>query len=193
MRTILLLSLVLSASALGIACGSKNSCGGSDTPTAAYKRLYEAVKAKNTENIKNEMSKTTQDFAIMVAQRQNSPAEKVFENGFTATTFAETLPEIRDERIAGCSGAVEVRNSKDNVWEDLPYVNENGNWKLAVGELFGGSFTSPGKGRAAKEKEAANLMGNGAAQANLATDNNSNSVANANFNGTQVEPLANGK
>ena len=140
--------------------GGGGSVPASGSPTEAYKQLYAAVKAKDTEKIKATMSKNTQAFAQMVASRQNSPIEKVFENGFTATTFAETLPEIRDERISGEFGAIEVWNAKEKRWEDLGFVNEDGSWKLAIGEMFGGTFKSPGPGRAIKEQEAANVLSN---------------------------------
>ena len=73
---------------------------------AAYKRLYAAVKAKDSEAIKAAMSKKSLDFAKMAAGQQNKPLEKVLENGFTATTFADSLPQIRDEHVAGDMGAV---------------------------------------------------------------------------------------
>jgi hypothetical protein len=110
----------------------------------------------------------------MVASRQNSPVEKVFENGFTATTFADTLPEIRDERISGEYGAVEVWNAKDKRWEDLGFIHEDGTWKLAIGEMFGGTFKSPGPGRAIKEQEAANVLSNNMVPALPANANNAN-------------------
>jgi hypothetical protein len=154
--------IALAGLALALSCGnsptgssSADSSNG-DSPTAAYKRLFAAVKSKDTEAIKKEMSEKTKSFAESVAARQNTKIEKVFENGFTATTFAESLPEIRDERIGGEFGAVEVYNSKDKRWEDLPFVNEGGTWKLAIGEMFANTFKSPGKGRDQKEKEAAN-------------------------------------
>ena len=82
MRSITLLSLSVIIGIIGIACGSQNppSTGNAtgDTPTAAYKRLYSAVKSRNTDAIKKEMSKKTQDFAGAAAQRQNTPIEKVF-------------------------------------------------------------------------------------------------------------------
>lgn len=145
-----------------LSCGGANPLGGSTngSPTEAYKALYAAVKSKDTEKIKAQMSKKTHEFAQMVAARQNNPIEKVFENGFTATTFAETLPEIRDERVSGEFGAVEVWNAKDKRWEDLGFVYEDGGWKLAIGEMFGGTFKSPGVGRAIKEQEAANALSN---------------------------------
>ncbi len=161
MRTLLFTTLLTGLLIFTLTCGDTQSTPGTNgSPTEAYKQLYAAVKSKQTEKIKATMSKKTHAFAEMAAGRQNAPIEKVFENGLTATTFAESLPEIRDERVNGEWGAVEVWNAKDKKWEDLGFVLEDGGWKLAIGEMFGGSFQSPGKGRAIKEQEAANLMSN---------------------------------
>jgi hypothetical protein len=167
----------------------------SDTPTEAYKRLYAAVKEKNTEKIKGEMSKQSQGFMEAMAGKQNKPVEQVYANGFTATTFSPTLPEIRDERVKGCWGAVEVRNDKDKRWEDLPYVIEDGSWKLAVGEIFSDQYRSPGKGMDLREKEASNTSRGNVPMAPNPIANVSDSNANANsspapkYDGPQVEPL----
>lgn len=157
--------------AWAIGCGSTSNgdpcyAPSGETPTAAYKRLYAAVKSKDTEAIKVEMTEDTINLASVVSQRNKTPIEKVFENGFTATTFADSLPEIRDERVNCNMGAVEVWNAKDRLWEDLPFVLVNGKWKVAFGELFKDTYRSPGKGRARKEAEAAN-----AARANEPTVN----------------------
>jgi hypothetical protein len=180
---ILLLALLLSVlGLLGLACGgsgTENKAAGTDvggSPTETYKTLYAAVKGKNLDTIKQQLSKQTLDFATAVAQKQNSPVEKVLENGFTATTFSENLPEIRDERIDGPNGAIEVWNSKESKWEDLPFVKEDTGWKLAVGELFKGTWKSPGKGRALREMEAANAI-NGGSQPRL--ESNSNTASNS--------------
>ncbi len=130
-----------------------------ESPTEAYKLLYAAVKSKDTEAIKRQLSKRSIEFGQMAAQQQKSTPEKVFENGFTATTFSETLPTIRDERVNGDMGAVEVWNSKDSRWEDLPFVKEDGAWKLAWGDQFAGTYKSPGPGRDLIEKQAANAQG----------------------------------
>ena len=166
MRSLFFTTALTVLLALFLACGNAptntppagaSSSAAAGSPTDAYKALYAAVKSKDTEKIKAVMSKKTLEFGQMVSARNNTPIEKVLENGFTATTFAESLPEIRDERIKGDSGAVEVWNAKDNRWEDLGFVVEDGAWKLAIGEMFGGTFKSPGKGRAVKEQEAANM------------------------------------
>lgn len=129
-----------------------------DTPTEAYKRLFAAVKKKDVEAIKNEFSAKTKEFAKAVATRQNVPLEKVFSNGFTSSTFSDQLPEIRDERIKDDMGAIEVWNSGENRWEDLPFVRESDGWKLAIGELFSGTYKSPGKGKSIIDQEAINAM-----------------------------------
>lgn len=131
-----------------------------DRPTDAYKRLYAAVKNKDTEAIKRELSKKTISLAEMSAQRFNKTPDQAFENGMTATTFSETLPTMRDERIKGNMGALEVWNSKDNKWEDVPFILEDGAWKLAIGDGFAGSYQWPGKGQDFREKEAANAVTN---------------------------------
>ena len=176
--SISLLALIL----ISFACGSSSgptAPATNDSPTEAYKRLFNAVKAKNIDEIKGLMSKKTQAFAQMASQQQNAPLDKVYENGFTATTFTSTMPEIRDQRVKGQYGAIEVWNSNDSIWEDLPFVLEDGSWKLAIGDSFDGSFKSPGKGRDAIEKEAANVARGGAPQVSNA---NSNAIPSINTN-----------
>lgn len=158
MKKIILLALLLMFIAAAFSCGTNRPTPGSDTPTEAYKRLYNAVKSKNTDAVKNELTEKTISFGKGAAAQYGKPEASLFENGFTATTFAETMPAIRDERVKDNMGAVEVWNSKDSRWEDLPFMLENGVWKLAVGELFGGSYQKPSKGRDTIEREAANAI-----------------------------------
>jgi hypothetical protein len=163
--------LIVTVSVL-LNCGgtgnSTNTTGaaGEDTPTGAYKRLYAAVKAKDTETIKALMTKKSLEFAKMLSAQQNKPIEQVLENGYTATTFAPSLPQIRDERVNGDMGAVEVHNDRENKWEDLPFIREDGQWKLAIGEMFANTWKSPGKSQSLIEREAANAATNSVVPAN---------------------------
>ena len=50
------------------------------SPAMTYRRLYYAVKAKNTGAIKREMSDATFKFAEGAAKLKNQPVEKVLEN-----------------------------------------------------------------------------------------------------------------
>jgi hypothetical protein len=130
--------------------------GDAETPTDAYKMLFTAVKARNTDAVKRMLSQKTQGFAESVAVQQNKSLPEVLENGFTATTFAANLPRSRDERIKDNMGALEVWSEKDNKWEDLPFIKEADGWKLAIGDIFAGTHQSPGKGQAQIESESSN-------------------------------------
>jgi hypothetical protein len=129
-----------------------------ETPTEAYKSLYASVKAKDNARIQHLMSKNTIGFAGFAMEQHKQSLEKVIENGMTATTFADSLPEIRDERVSGNFGALEVFNQKDNRWEDLAFILEDGMWKLAVGDVVKGTYKSPAKGQAQTEMETNNPM-----------------------------------
>ena len=157
----------------------------------AYKNLYSAVKSKDTEKIKAIMSTNSLGLAEFAAGQQKKPIEEVLKNGFTATTFSETLPEMRDERIKDEFGALEVWNAKDKIWEDLPFVKEEGVWKFAMGDMFKGSYQKPAPGQFVKEQEAANANNPNlipvAPSANMNGMTNVNT--NTNVNSVQVEPI----
>lgn len=149
------------------------------TPTEAFKLLYEAVKSKDTERIRQMMSKSTQGFAAGYAQQTKQSIPEVYKNGLTATTLAESLPETRDERVKDTFGAVEVFNAKDSRWENLPFVLEDGGWKLAVGDVFQDTYKSPGLSIGEMEAQKANSM-----------DKFPTTVANSNTP-TKMPPISN--
>ncbi len=128
------------------------------SPTEAYQMLYAACKAKDSDKIKQLMSKGSLGLAGMSASQQKKSLEQVLENGLVAPTLAPSITEIRDERVKDNFGAVEVYNEKDKRWEDLPFILEDGGWKLAVGELFSDTWKSPGKSQGQVETEASNKM-----------------------------------
>jgi hypothetical protein len=185
-RKISLLVLVLAIGVGFVACKK-------DTPTEAYKGLYAAVKSKDTEAIKKWMSKSTLGFAESVSKQQNKPIEQVFENGFTGTTFASSLPEIRDERVKDNMGAIEVWNSKIQKWEDLPFIKEEDGWKLAVGDLFAGTYVRPGIGQSQKDAEEANKMSNNIIQVPGGINGNLNTMPKVNGKNPVPMPPASNK
>lgn len=178
--------IIISVISLAIACGGQNAVGGGSSPTEAYKNLFAAVKSKDTEAIKRQMTKNTLEMGVMQSQKNKKPLEEVYANGFSATTFAETLPNIRDERVNGDMGSVEVWNSRDSLWEDVPFIKENGSWKLAYGDILAHTFVSPGPGRDFIEKQAANAVSN-----NVVTLPNANSRSASAANSSPSAPKSN--
>lgn len=157
---------------------------GHASPTEAYKALFAAVKAKDTEAIKKTVSTKTIELGKFSMDSFKKGEKEAYEHGFTTTTSAETLPPLRDERIKDNFGALEVWNTKERAWNDVAFVFEDGGWKVAIGDAFFGVYRLPSKGRNEIEKEAANAMAQGPAQqgpiANPAS--NSNTLKSANNN-----------
>lgn len=116
----------------------------------AYKNLYDAVKSKDTEKIKANMSKDTLGFVSSVGEMQKKTPEEMLKNGLIQSTRAEKLPPTRNERIKENMGALEVQDPNGN-WEDVPFVLEDGRWKLAVGDLFKGTYKKPAPSQAETE------------------------------------------
>lgn len=156
---LLFAALTLLAGAFSCGGGSKpDTDAHGDTPTQAYKRLFAAVKSGDANAIRAEMTKRTIEANRMSAKQAGKSEDEQISHGMTATTYSDTLPEIRDERVKGNMGAVEVWNSKDGTWEEVPFMIQDGKWKLAWGEAIFGGFVWPGKGRDQLEKEAANAL-----------------------------------
>jgi len=126
------------------------------SPSEAYRTLFAAVKSKDSAKIKAVLSKGSMGLAEMASAQQKKTIEEVIQNGFTETSFSEKNPPMRDERIKGEFGAVEVWNEKRKQWDDIPFILEDGGWKAAFGDAFGGKWQSPGKGQAIIEQENAN-------------------------------------
>ncbi|HEX8733745.1 MAG TPA: hypothetical protein VF721_00345 [Pyrinomonadaceae bacterium] len=189
---IIALGFVITFAFLVFSCQpQQQQIGGAQTPTDAYKMLYAAVKSKNPENIKKMMSKDSMIFAEGAAKQQNKSLESVLENGFYASTFSATLPKMRDERIKDNFGALEVWNEKERLWEDVAFIREEDGWKIAVGDIFKGTYQSPGKSQSIVEKENANAMNpnNAMSRGNINTNVDMNKIPVTNVQ--PKPPLAN--
>jgi hypothetical protein len=110
--------------------------------TEAYEKLFFTVKSKNTDEIKQNMSKKTIEFCEQMAERKKEPVANVYRNGLPSTTFSEDLPRMKNERIENGFGALEVERT-EGKWKDLPFVFEDGSWKLAIGEIFSKTYKKP--------------------------------------------------
>ncbi len=151
----------------------KVDVGNAQSPMDAYKMLFKAVKAEDSESIRKMMSAASLKFAEGAAAQRKQSVDEILKNGFYASTITEVLPDMRDERVKDEFGAVEVWVTKEQKWEDTNYVKETDGWKIAVGDVFGGTFKSPGQSQSIKEQLAANTSGKG-----LVPYTNSNSNIN---------------
>lgn len=131
--------------------------GNASSPTEAYKMLFSAVKSKDPEKIKAMLSKATLVFSENRARQMNQKVEEIIRNGFSQPAMGDTMPQIRDEQVSDRLGMIEVYDAKSKMWQMHPFINEDGGWKLAVGEAFAGTWQPPGKTQTQREMDNSNM------------------------------------
>lgn len=104
------------------------------SPTETLKALNEAAKKKDVEGIKRELSKGTLELLEQSAQRQKRTVDELLLEDQGAPF--EELPEMRNEQIEGDTATVEVKNRLTDTYEKVPFVKENGEWKLALDKFM---------------------------------------------------------
>jgi hypothetical protein len=99
-------------------------------PIEVMKTLSEASKNKDVAEVKNSVSKGTLNLLEEAAKAQNTTVDELLkkENG---APFKE-LPEMRNEKIEGDAASIEMKNTNSEDWETVPFVKEEGIWKLAL-------------------------------------------------------------
>jgi len=100
------------------------------SPTEVMKALNEASKAKDVAGIKNSISKGTLSLIEESAKAQNTTVDELLKKD-NGAPFKD-LPEMRNEKIEGDTATVELKNATSNDWETVPFVKEDGVWRLAL-------------------------------------------------------------
>ena len=141
MKTQKLTMLVGALMALALVAAA---CGGGSSPTATAKAFYEAAKAKDVAGIKATMSKGSLAMMESFAKMQN----KSLDDALKEPSSSPPPPafEAQNEVITGDTATVEVKDEKGK-WEKIPFVKEDGQWKIALDKAFqqGMSGQSGGK------------------------------------------------
>jgi hypothetical protein len=104
------------------------------SPTETMKALNDAAKKKDAEAIKKLISQGTLDLLEQSAKQQNTSVDELLKRDEGAP-FQE-LPETRNEKIAGDTATIEIKNNAINDWETMPFIKENGVWKIALDQFL---------------------------------------------------------
>jgi flagellar hook-associated protein FlgK len=107
----------------GCNAGQKTS-----SPTGTLKTFLEASRKKDVETVKKTLSRTTLETAEKSAREHNTTVDALLKKG--DVQISDEIPEIRNEKIEGDAATVEIKDAA-NGYETLPFVKEDGNWKIA--------------------------------------------------------------
>jgi hypothetical protein len=100
------------------------------SPTEVMKALNEASKTKDVAGIKNSVSRGTLSLIEESAKAQNTTVDEILKKD-NGAPFKD-LPEMRNEKIEGDTATIELKNATNNDWETVPFVKEDGVWRLAL-------------------------------------------------------------
>jgi flagellar hook-associated protein FlgK len=121
------LAVVLAVSACSLLSGS--------SPTATFKAFYEASKKKDAAAMKKRLSKGTLDMFDKLAKAQNKSMDDMLKD-VDKDDKSTKAPETRNEKITGDTATLEVKNDKTDKWDTLPFVKEDGEWKIALDKFL---------------------------------------------------------
>jgi len=96
------------------------------SPAATMKAYHKAARSKDFQALRQLLS------AEYLKELEKAPVsmERILE-ALTEDVPA-TLPEMRNEAIAGNTATIEVRSHRTGEWESIRFVKKKGIWKLAL-------------------------------------------------------------
>jgi Domain of unknown function (DUF4878) len=105
------------------------------TPTATLRAFYDAAQRKDVPGMKKALSKRTLQLFDQIAIEQHKSLEEIFTSG-DRTSSALKMPETRNEETTGDTATVETRYEGATDWSPMPFVKEDGEWKIAFDRLI---------------------------------------------------------
>ncbi len=100
------------------------------SPTEVLKALSEASSKKDVEGIKKHFTKKTLELFDQVAKDQGKTVDQILREP-DGPPFPE-LPDIGAEKIDGASATLEIGDPETGLVSELPFVIEDGEWKIAM-------------------------------------------------------------
>ena len=115
-------------------CGGGGAVKREEMPTDVLKKFVEASQKKDVETMKQTLSAGTLRMIEESARKQNITLEESLKRDDGRTL--KEIPATRNERIAGETATVETKNAVTNDWDSIPFVKEEGKWKIALDKFM---------------------------------------------------------
>ena len=96
------------------------------SPTDILKTFAEATKKKDIETIKKTLSKSMMKVVEETAKRQSISVDEML------MKVEAPRGELKNEKIEGDAATVEVKNETTGEYDVMPFVKEDGSWKIAL-------------------------------------------------------------
>jgi hypothetical protein len=136
-RKTVLFSAALIVLALAVtACNKSGS-----SPTATAKAFYEATKTKDVDGMKKALSKKSLEMMEAFAKMGNKSLDESLKE--SNPTKQPPSFEAQNEKINGDTATLDVKD-ENGKWQSVPFVKEDGQWKIALDQLLEKAFSQMG-------------------------------------------------
>lgn len=121
-------ALIIALTTLAFASAACNR----SSPTNTLKAFIEAVKKKDNDGIKKALSKESVKRFEDLSKVLGKSLDETISTVFSEASSSASMPETRNEKIEGDTATLEVKDDKTGEWKTLPFVKEDGAWKIAL-------------------------------------------------------------
>jgi hypothetical protein len=111
---------------------ASTTTGGGGAIKAAYTAFYEAGKRGDIQGVKRGMSAGTLKMLEEGAKKQGKSVDEALKADMNVPA---RLPEMENEKIDGDTATLDLKD-EDGTRITMPFVKENGEWKVAVDKLM---------------------------------------------------------
>lgn len=112
---------------------AKTETAGAKSPTETMVAFVEALKKNDNAVIKNILSKSALAELEKAAAMDNKTLDEMITDGKDLSD--EKMPEMKNEKIDGDSATLEVEDERSKKWQTVPFVKEDGIWKIALDKM----------------------------------------------------------
>jgi inorganic pyrophosphatase/exopolyphosphatase len=102
------------------------------SPTEVFKSQVEAQKKKDVATMKQNLSKGSLELMEKAAKQQNKTVDELLATDSPMVNSQSSSYETRNETITGDTATLEVKVSQSEDWIKMPFVKEDGKWKMAL-------------------------------------------------------------
>lgn len=108
----------------------------SPTPAETLKEYVEAARSRDLAKMRQTSSKKSIEFLEEILVEDDSTLEEAIRKNEPSIPAMFESSEVRNEKIMGNRASIEVKSPVSGEWLEVPFIMEDGRWKLAIGEQF---------------------------------------------------------
>jgi len=121
-----------------IGCGSAANAPQTASPTDVLNAYVEASDRKDLAAVKQTFSRGTMKMYEDAAEKRKTSVDEVIKDQFELASSADLKSKIQPgaETIEGDTATVEAKDSNTGELEKIPFVKEDGAWKIAFDKFM---------------------------------------------------------